>query len=211
MNDKAHIIGICRHRLMTDGEGVTTLVAFHGCPLRCKYCLNPQSLTNPQQHTSHSASSLYEATKIDALYFIATGGGVTFGGGEPCLQADIITQFRNLCGKEWLLTLESSLNVAPQQFASLIPIIDHFIVDIKDMNPDIYQCYTGRDNKNVIANLQQLIDNNRQDDTIIRIPLIPQFNTTADQEKSKARLKAMGFNRFDIFTYTTKNAKTIDN
>lgn len=211
MNDKAHIIGICRHRLTTDGEGVTTLVAFHGCPLRCKYCLNPQSLTNPQQHTSHSASSLYEATKIDALYFIATGGGVTFGGGEPCLQADIITQFRNLCGKEWLLTLESSLNVAPQQFASLIPIIDHFIVDIKDMNPDIYQRYTGRDNKNVIANLQQLIDNNRQDDTIIRIPLIPQFNTTADQEKSKARLKAMGFNRFDIFTYTTKNAKTIDN
>ena len=211
MNDKAHIIGICRHRLTTDGEGVTTLVAFHGCPLRCKYCLNPQSLTNPQQHTSHSSSSLYEATKIDALYFIATGGGVTFGGGEPCLQADIITQFRNLCGKEWLLTLESSLNVAPQQFASLIPIIDHFIVDINDMNPDIYQRYTGRDNKNVIANLQQLIDNNRQDDTIIRIPLIPQFNTTADQEKSKARLKAMGFNRFDIFTYTTKNAKTIDN
>ena len=211
MNDKAHIIGICRHRLTTDGEGVTTLVAFHGCPLRCKYCLNPQSLTNPQQHTSHSASSLYEATKIDALYFIATGGGVTFGGGEPCLQADIITQFRNLCGKEWLLTLETSLNVAPQQFASLIPIIDRFIVDIKDMNPDIYQRYTGRDNKNVIANLQQLIDNNRQDDTIIRIPLIPQFNTTADQEKSKARLKAMGFNRFDIFTYTTKNAKTIDN
>lgn len=211
MNDKAHIIGICRHRLTTDGEGVTTLVAFHGCPLRCKYCLNPQSLTNPQQHPSHSASSLYEATKIDALYFIATGGGVTFGGGEPCLQADIITQFRNLCGKEWLLTLETSLNVAPQQFASLIPIIDRFIVDIKDMNPDIYQRYTGRDNKNVIANLQQLIDNNRQDDAIIRIPLIPQFNTTADQEKSKAQLKAMGFNRFDIFTYTTKNAKTIDN
>ena len=211
MSDKAHIIGICRHRLTTDGEGVTTLVAFHGCPLRCKYCLNPQSLTNHQQHPSHSASSLYEATKIDALYFIATGGGVTFGGGEPCLQADIITQFRNLCGKEWLLTLETSLNVEPNQFATLLPIIDRFIVDIKDMNPDIYQRYTGRDNKNVIANLQQLIDNNRQDDAIIRIPLIPQFNTTADQEKSKAQLKAMGFNRFDIFTYTTKNAKTIDN
>ena len=79
------------------------------------------------------------------------------------------------------------------------------------MNPDIYQHYTGRDNKNVIANLQQLIDNNRQDDAIIRIPLIPQFNTTADQEKSQTQLKAMGFNRFDIFTYTTKNAKTIDN
>ena len=38
------MIGICRHRLVTDGQGVTTLVAFHGCPLRCKYCLNAQCL-----------------------------------------------------------------------------------------------------------------------------------------------------------------------
>lgn len=211
MNDNAHIIGICRHRLTTDGEGVTTLVAFHGCPLRCKYCLNPQSLVKPERFPSYDALSLYNETRIDALYFIATGGGVTFGGGEPCLHADIITQFRNLCGKEWSLSLETSLNVAPQQFASLIPIIDHFIIDIKDMNPDIYQRYTGRDNKNVITNLQQLIDNNRQDDAIIRIPLIPQFNTTADQEKSKTQLKAMGFKQFDIFTYTTKKAKTVEN
>ena len=210
MNDNAHIIGICRHRLTTDGEGVTTLVAFHGCPLRCKYCLNPQSLVKPERFPSYDALSLYNETRIDALYFIATGGGVTFGGGEPCLHADIITQFRNLCGKEWSLSLETSLNVEPSQFATLLPIIDHFIIDIKDMNPDIYQRYTGRDNKNVIANLQQLIDNNRQDDAIIRIPLIPQFNTTADQEKSKAQLKAMGFKQFDIFTYSTKNAKTVD-
>ena len=33
------VIGISRHRLGTDGKGVTTLVALHGCPLRCKYCL----------------------------------------------------------------------------------------------------------------------------------------------------------------------------
>ena len=211
MNDVAHIIGICRHRLTTDGEGVTTLVAFHGCPLRCKYCLNPQSLTNPQQHPTHSASSLYEATKIDALYFIATGGGVTFGGGEPCLQSDIITQFRQLCGKDWLLTLETSLNVSPQQFATLLPIIDRFIVDIKDMNPTIYKQYTGCDNKNVIANLQQIVEANRQSDTIIRIPLIPQFNTPTHQEYNRSLLIEMGFEKFDLFTYTQKNHKTIDN
>lgn len=40
----ARIIGIARLRLSTDGDGVTTLVAFHGCPLHCRYCLNPQSL-----------------------------------------------------------------------------------------------------------------------------------------------------------------------
>ncbi|MBP5424486.1 MAG: radical SAM protein, partial [Prevotella sp.] len=30
---KVPLIGICRHRLTTDGTGVTTLVAFHGCQL----------------------------------------------------------------------------------------------------------------------------------------------------------------------------------
>ena len=36
MNIVAPIIGISRHRLLTDGEGVTTLVVFHCCPLHCK-------------------------------------------------------------------------------------------------------------------------------------------------------------------------------
>lgn len=40
---RAKIIGIARHRLSTDGDGVTTLVAFHGCPLCCRYCLSPQT------------------------------------------------------------------------------------------------------------------------------------------------------------------------
>ena len=40
----APFIAINRHRLTTDGEGVTTLVGFHGCPLHCEYCLNAQCL-----------------------------------------------------------------------------------------------------------------------------------------------------------------------
>ena len=41
----AVLIGLSRHRINVDGAGVTTLVAFHGCPLNCKYCLNPQALS----------------------------------------------------------------------------------------------------------------------------------------------------------------------
>ena len=40
----AKVAAISRHRLMLDGDGVTTLVVFHGCPLRCRYCLNPYTL-----------------------------------------------------------------------------------------------------------------------------------------------------------------------
>ncbi|WP_304588753.1 4Fe-4S cluster-binding domain-containing protein, partial [uncultured Duncaniella sp.] len=70
----AKIIGIARHRLSTDGDGVTTLVAFHGCTLRCRYCLNPQSLGDSGRFREYSPEQLYAETRIDELYFIATNG-----------------------------------------------------------------------------------------------------------------------------------------
>ena len=103
---RAKIIGIARHRLSTDGDGVTTLVAFHACPLRCRYCLNPQSLGDSGRFREYSPKQLYAETRIDELYFIATNGGVTFGGGEPCLRPQFIREFRELCGPEWQLNLE---------------------------------------------------------------------------------------------------------
>ncbi len=42
--NKASLIAINRLRIGTDGHGITTLVAFHGCPLHCRYCLNPECL-----------------------------------------------------------------------------------------------------------------------------------------------------------------------
>ncbi|WP_303274161.1 radical SAM protein, partial [uncultured Duncaniella sp.] len=103
----AKIIGIARHRLSTDGDGVTTLVAFHGCTLRCRYCLNPQSLGDSGRFREYSPEQLYAETRIDELYFIATNGGVTFGGGEPCLRPDFIRHFRELCGESWQINLET--------------------------------------------------------------------------------------------------------
>ena len=67
---KAPIIGIDRHRLTTDGEGVTTLVAFHGCPLHCKYCLNPQCLSPDGVLRTITPSELYSEVEIDDLYFV---------------------------------------------------------------------------------------------------------------------------------------------
>ena len=64
------LIGIARHRLTIDGEGVTTLVAFHGCPLRCKYCLNPTSLQPDGVWESYDCNQLYEEVRKDELYFL---------------------------------------------------------------------------------------------------------------------------------------------
>ena len=197
----AKIIGIARHRLSTDGDGVTTLVAFHGCRLSCRYCLNPQSLGDGGRFREYSPEQLYAETRIDELYFIATNGGVTFGGGEPCLRPQFIREFRGLCGPEWQLNLETSLNVPVANIKALLPAVSTLIIDIKDMNPDIYRDYTGQNNALVLENLCMIADTGQQSDCIVRIPLIPGYNTDADRENSRKALEALGFTRFDLFTY----------
>lgn len=201
MKQRVKIIGIARHRLSTDGDGVTTLVAFHGCPLRCQYCLNPQSLDNGDCFREYSPEELYAETRIDELYFIATNGGVTFGGGEPCLRADFIREFSELCGASWQLNLETSFNVPSVNIETLLPVVNTMIIDIKDMNPDIYRSYTGQSNYLVIDNLRLIADSGRQKDCIIRLPLIPDFNTETDRTASRSRLETLGFDNFDLFTY----------
>ena len=198
---RAKIIGIARHRLSTDGDGVTTLVAFHGCPLRCRYCLNPQSLGDGGRFREYSPEQLYAETRIDELYFLATNGGVTFGGGEPCLRSQFIRCFRELCGDGWQLNLETSLNVPVANIEALLPLVNTLIIDIKDMNPDIYRDYTGQSNALVLENLRLITDSGRQNDCIVRIPLIPGYNTDADRDASRKALESLGFTRFDLFTY----------
>ena len=198
---RAKIIGIARHRLSTDGDGVTTLVVFHGCPLRCRYCLNPQSLDDGGRFREYSPEELYTETRIDELYFIATNGGVTFGGGEPCLRPQFIREFHELCGLAWQLNLETSLNVPSANIKALLPIINTMIIDIKDMNPDIYHSYTGQSNDHVLDNLRLIAEAGRQQDCIVRIPLIPYHNTDSDRVASRKALEALGFDRIDLFTY----------
>lgn len=201
----APLIGISRHRLTTDGEGVTTLVAFHGCPLRCKYCLNPQSLHSEGIWKHYDCMQLYEEVRLDELYFLATHGGITFGGGEPCLQSDFIYEFRQLCGQEWQLSVESSLNVPQENIEKLLPVIDYYIIDIKDINNDIYQQYTGKENEKVLNNLHYLIEHGKNEQIIVRTPIIPVYNSESDVDNSIRLLKEMGITLFDRFTYKTLN------
>lgn len=199
----ARVIGISRHRLTTDGEGVTTLVAFNGCPLRCKYCLNKASW-EPTKGVEYTPETLYEKVKIDQLYFLATHGGVTFGGGEPLLQVDFIKEFRELCGPQWSIVAESCLNVPLENLEALDPVLDGYIIDIKDMNPDIYKAYTGKDNAIVVQNLRWILERKGAERIKVRIPHIKDFNTDDDVRKSMETLRDMGFTDLDEFEYVIR-------
>lgn len=199
----APIITMDRHRLTTDGEGVTTLVIFARCPLHCRYCINDYCHTT-EQYKIFTPSELYRHTVVDQLYFLATGGGITFGGGEPALHADFIVAFRDTCGPQWHLNLESSLHVPTAQIEKLIPVIDHYIIDIKDLNPDIYRRYTLCEVDLLMDNLRLLCQHGLQDRVTLRLPLIPEHNTDEDRDRSEQILREMGFTHFDRFEYTTR-------
>lgn len=197
-------IGIDRHRLGIDGVGVTTLAAFHGCPLRCKYCLNHRCLEAPDNLPRYTPEQLYNYVGVDNLYFIATGGGVCFGGGEPLLRVDFLTEFKELCGKGWNLTAETSLQVPREAVEQAAEVVGDFIVDIKESNPDTYKAYTGGDAQRAWDNLEWLIQKMGPEHVIVRVPQIPDFNTDADCARTADRLTAMGVTRIDRFTYRVK-------
>lgn len=201
----AVLIGLSRHRIGVDGTGVTTLVAFHGCPLNCKYCLNPQALSPEGVWKRFSPEELFRAVSKDDLYFRATGGGVTFGGGEPLISYKEILSFSNICmshDKKWRINIETSLNVPKRLVEMMKGVVNHWIVDIKDMNPIIYKAYTGKDIGLVIDNLQYLTKNNSK--ITVRVPHIPGFNTASDVEKSISSLQEMGITDIERFTYIVK-------
>jgi pyruvate formate lyase activating enzyme len=147
------------------------------------------------------ARELLDAVMVDDLYFQATGGGVTFGGGEPLLRSRTIAEFCRLCPPGWHVGIETSLAVPQRRLAEVTPYVHRFIIDVKDMNPDIYRRYTGCDNSRVTANLGWLARNVDRSRVVIRLPRIPSYNTPADVARSRRQLEDMGFTLFDCFDY----------
>ena len=193
-------MGVDRLRMGTDGQGITTLVAFYNCPLNCRFCINHKCHL-VDSNSKVSTIELYNNIKIDQLYFVAAGGGLTFGGGEPLLQASFIQDVLELGAKNWHTTIETSLNVPYEKWYSLIDYVDEWIVDVKDMNPSIYKCYTSKDNAVVIHNLKKISDLGLAKKVLIRLPFIKGFNTESDIRSSYHKLGQIGYSRFDKFSY----------
>ena len=200
----APVVAVARHRVTVDGQGITTLVCFYGCPLRCKWCLNPFTWKESTPRKLMTPQQLYEQVRQDDLYFQATGGGVTFGGGEPLLQSEFMEAFRNLCGDAWHLCAETSLNVPWEHVERAARSVDMFYVDCKDTNPEIYRSYTGQDNGFMLRNLKGLLELVGPERIVVRVPLIPGYNTEQHRQYSKQLLAELGITQFDFFTYKTK-------
>ncbi len=190
-----------RLRMRVDGIGVTTLVGAYGCPLDCKMCLNSHMRICPDHCKRITCEELYEIVKVDDLYFLATGGGLTFGGGDSLLHIEFIKEFAEMYPNGWKITVETALNVPWSQIEKGLSAVDYYIIDIKSLNPQIYKAYTGADNIQVIQNLTKLLQTIGNERIHIRVPVIPGYVTKEEQEQEVIQLTEMGFTDMERFTY----------
>ena len=207
---KAPIFAISRLRMGTDGAGITTLVTFMGCPLQCKYCLN-RKCHEPIHETDGKTlrkgimmltpQELYDIVKVDNIYFQSTGGGICFGGGEPTLYKDFIVEFKKICRDKWKITLETCLRCSFNTIQDLSPVVDHWIVDIKSMNPFIYEEYTGVMSGVLqhLSSIQKLVS---QEKITVKVPHIPGFNDDEDLDSDIDEIKSRyGFENISKIVY----------
>lgn len=201
MNFKIQTIN--RHRMTVDGEGVTTLVGLFGCPLQCKYCIN-QKVLREAPYKEYTREELLSVVMQDYCYFLATQGGITFGGGESLLHAEAIREFIEILPEHVYVNVETSLFVEQKALEDLLQPVHQFIIDIKSMNPVIYESYTKQPNTKVLQNLSYIAKVQMQRKCRIRVPRIPEYNDEADVENSVSIIKDMGFENIDVFDYILK-------
>ena len=197
---------ISRYRIGSDGGGVRTLVTFYGCPLHCKYCIN--DFCHDSVSNMKTIDEVLAELMKDDLYFKATNGGVTFGGGEPLFQSSFIKELIEKMSKQWNVCIETSLAVNFRHIEELIPYVDHWFVDTKDYhNERIYDDYTQTKGLHplMVRNLRVLKDIVGDEKITVRVPCIKGFNNESDVNLSMVVLKLNGFTNIDKFEYEITN------
>jgi pyruvate formate lyase activating enzyme len=126
-----------------------------------------------------SEQAVYAEVCKDRDYYAATGGGVTFSGGECLLQPDFVRAAVDLCHVDGIHTaVESALCVPWSSVERVMDGVDLFLADIKHPDDGMHKQLTGQGNRQILDNIGRL---SRSHQAInIRVPLIPTANDDQD-------------------------------
>ena len=184
-----------------DGPGIRTTVFFKGCPLSCAWCHNPESISSKPFEVFHpsrcikcgrcsqgcfsgaretvgrwvSSSELLCEIEKDMSFYLESGGGVTFSGGEPLLQSVFLREILSLCVSRGITTaVDTSGYSSWKSFEIILEYSDLFLFDVKHIDPVKHLEFTGAENSLILSNLRSLISSGC--DVIVRVPVAKGFN-----------------------------------
>ena len=169
-----------------DGPGIRTTVFLKGCPLRCAWCHNPEGISpKPQMMTSPAGQRMvgeeYTSEALAALLnsqadtLRRNEGGVTFSGGEPLMQAAFVAEVLDQLQDIHTL-LDTSGYATEKAFRQVAGKVDLIHFDLKLIDTEAHERYTGVGNAMIVRNLRMLPQIGKS--FVIRVPLVPTVTDT---------------------------------
>jgi len=195
-NQQKGIIFNIQRFAIYDGPGIRTTVFLKGCPLRCWWCHNPESheplpekiegcnvrrgfdqsfsMGKDEIGKEISVNELVNEIVKDKIFYEESDGGVTFSGGEPLMQPDFLFEALKECKTQGIHTTIDTSGYSPSEVINeAVEYSDLFLYDLKLMNDDIHQKYTGVSNQLILKNLIELDQLGKK--IILRIPIVPEI------------------------------------
>ena len=134
--------------------------------------------------------------------FFSDSGGVTLSGGECLLQWEFAAEVLALCKEEGTDTAIETCLLAPREaIDAMLPVTDHFLVDIKYMDPAAHREVLGADNRQILENYEYLVHSGA--DVLVRTPLIPGYNAAEENIRRIAEYvkKTDPHARYELLNY----------
>ena len=188
LQTKGRIFNIQRFSIH-DGPGVRTIVFLKGCPLRCRWCCNPESqewkfetmVTGGVAKTvgrDVTVEEVLDEIQRDQVYYRRSGfGGMTLSGGECLWQPDFSEALLRAAKESGITTAIETTGYAEMDvIRRLLPYVDTVLMDIKHMNSEKHREFTTRENTKILENAKCIAKEAKS--LIVRTPVIPTFNDT---------------------------------
>jgi pyruvate formate lyase activating enzyme len=180
-----------------------------GCPLRCQFCHNPDTW-EVHKGTEYTPEQLASEIIKYKSYMEFSGGGVTFTGGEPLLQAEFILEVCKLLQKHGIsIAVDTSGFVWNDAVKEVLEYTDIVLLDIKNYDPIVYQTVTGVPLAPTLRLLDYLKEKNIT--TWIRYVLVPQLTDNLDSVKklsahldnypNVSKIELLGFHKMGEFKW----------
>lgn len=127
-----------------------------------------------------TVDEVVEEVLRDRIFYEMSNGGVTLSGGDPVVQHDFSQAILERCKAQGLHTaIETAANCQWNDLATLLPVTDLIMMDIKHLDPNRHREVTGISNERILDNARQLAQTNKP--LIIRVPVVPTVNDTPEE------------------------------
>lgn len=146
-----------------DGPGVRYVIFLKGCPMRCRFCHNPDTWTTEGAHRMTADELLLQAERYRPYW--GSEGGITVSGGEALLQIEFVTE---LFAKAHERGISTCLDTSGQPFTrrepwltafdALMAHTDTVLLDIKHIDDEAHRALTGHTNRNILDCARHLSD-----------------------------------------------------